>query len=77
MRPSPKEKAKEIFDKFYILLSDADSDISQECLVSILSKKCAIIEVDEILDAIDWHVFETPNVEIEYWNEVKIEIEKM
>jgi hypothetical protein len=41
------------------------------------ARTCALVAVDEILDAIDWHAFETPNVEIKYWNEVKIEIEKM
>jgi hypothetical protein len=41
------------------------------------AKQCALIAVDEILTAIDWHEFETPNKQIEYWQEVKQEIENL
>jgi hypothetical protein len=74
---TPKEKAEELFNKCYMILFDSDSDKGEECLVSILAGKCAILCVDEILSAIDWHDFETPNKEFEFWNEVKLEIEKV
>jgi hypothetical protein len=63
---TPQEKAKEIFNKmkgFRVKHSH--------------SKKCALIAVDEILQSIDWHEFETPNVEIDFWQEVKNELLKM
>lgn len=42
-----------------------------------LSKKIALIMVDEIIDAIDWHEFEHPNKEFDYWYEVKAEIDNL
>ncbi len=68
---TPKEKAWDLNQKFMEL---------QHCLENNAwdnSKQCALIAVDEILNAIDWHKFETPNNEIEYWDEVKNEIEKL
>ena len=66
---TPKEKAKELVDKF-MEYSDAADEHG-------FAKQCALIAVDEIMDAIDWHGFETPNKEIEYWEEVKQEIQKL
>jgi len=74
---SQKEKANELFNKFYMILLDSDSDKGEECLVSLLAIKCAILCVDEILSAIDWHDFETPNKEVEFWGQVKLEIKKL
>jgi hypothetical protein len=73
---TPKEKSEELFNGFYMILLDSDSDKGEEVLVSILAGKCAILCVDEIISAIDWHDFEIPNKKFEYWNEVKLEIEK-
>ena len=61
---TPKEKADELIRKYY-------------SIGAIEVKQCALIAVDEIVIAIDWHEFETPNKEIEYWQEVKQEIEKL
>jgi len=61
---TPKEKAEELVGKMY----DSTFIIYDE------AKQCAIIAVDEIIIAIDWHEFETPNKEIEYWQLVKQEI---
>lgn len=65
---TPKEKAKELFDKYQIAGSQWYVDTT---------KKYALIAVDEIIEAIDWHYYETPNNEIQYWEEVKQEIEKL
>lgn len=62
---TPKDKAKELVNKY---LQIYDGRVPQ-------AKKCATICVDEILEAIDWHEFETPNSIINYWQEVKTEIE--
>jgi hypothetical protein len=62
---TPKEKAKELFNKFYMAIP---SDEMGECYES--SKQCALIAVDEIIrvlqDEQDW-----------YWPEVKEELEKL
>ena len=44
---------------------------------TIYPKRCALIAVEEIKEAIFWHPYESPNFELEYWNEVKQEIEKL
>jgi hypothetical protein len=59
---TPKEKAKELIEDF----NDA-----------LTVKNCAIITVNHIIHVIDWHEFETPNTELDYWNEVKKEIKKL
>jgi hypothetical protein len=46
-------------------------------LVNLFGKEYAIFVVEEILQAVDWHDFEVPNELIEYYNNVKIEIEKL
>ena len=63
---TPKEKAKELIELFTFSCRDCDN-----------SKISALIAVDEILEAINWHEFETPNKEIEYWEKVKQEIENL
>lgn len=40
-------------------------------------KDCAKVTINEICEAINWHEFEVPNEEIDYWNEVKEEINKL
>lgn len=63
---TPKEKAELLVDKFYPMF-DSSARLS-------IAKSCALIAVDEILEAIDWHFYQTPTNEIEYWQEVKKEI---
>ncbi len=42
------------------------------------AKDCALIAVDELLDAIDWDYYEgSKHPELNYWREVKQEIEKL
>jgi len=65
---SPQEKAKELIDLFYY-------PTLRWALIH--AKECAIKCVDEILNEIDWHDFETPNEQINYWQQVKQEIEKI
>ena len=64
---TPKEKAEELVNK---IIGDTSTIYDD-------AKKCAIIAVDEIIIAIDWHEFEPPNKEIEYWQEVKQEIQSL
>jgi hypothetical protein len=88
MELTPKEKAKELYDK-YFLLHESSTDENGVWIVSALNKglakKCALIAVDEILNAIpneylDIHGGETYmqiNEDVEYWNEVKQEINNL
>jgi len=62
---SPKEKAVELYEKyFYIIPSTIDDYFSDS-----LAKKCALITVDEVLENSHTNVF------TKYWEEVKQEIE--
>jgi hypothetical protein len=64
---TPQEKAIELVDMFSVVgLQQRNEGI-----------QCALIAVDEICEAINWHEFEVPNEEFNYWNRVKLEIEKL
>ena len=81
---TPKEKAEQLVSKFnpfvycYIgssmLTNDADDGV-----ILMMSKKCALISCDEILE----HIDEIKTMEyhfgksIAYWKDVKEEIEKL
>ena len=68
---TPKDKAKELVDKMWNI------DERYRSIGFNEAKQCALVAVDEILDAVDWHEFETPNEELNYWNQVKEEINKL
>lgn len=73
---TPQEKANELFEKFkeHSQLMIGYGGFSSR---NGSAKQCAIIAVDEIMHVIDWHEFETPNEELNYWNKVKEEIQKL
>jgi hypothetical protein len=77
---TPKEKAKELVDKFARIDGYQDSINLSKCEYE---KQCALIAVDEILDRLMWHtgasdLGNTIIVEdIRYLMEVKQEIEKL
>lgn len=67
---SPKEKAEELFDRYETLGKDFTRGVSMK----EFSKQCALIAVDEII--------KLPNAIgindlIEYWEQVKQEIEQI
>jgi hypothetical protein len=67
---SPKEKAKEIYWKYYQLVADGSHP-------ELNSKKCALIAVNEILEealGLDDNDYQLKS---DYWLEVKQEIEKL
>ena len=77
---TPKYKAKELFEKMdvvhYIKLGGKNKD-SKGLPVSMYDsqiKQCALIAVDEIIQAMDNVML--PNPFKQYWNKVKQEIEK-
>jgi hypothetical protein len=70
---TPQEKAKELVKKYVEFKIDG-----QHRIFGIeLSKQCALIAVNEIIEAIDWHEFETPNKQINYWLDVRKEISNL
>lgn len=86
---TPKEKAIELFDKYYKLFNNFPNyqyvienlnTIQDEKLYT--TKQCALIAVDEILEATKMHQYalnEIPSkiVYNNYWTKVKQEIEKL
>ncbi len=63
---TPKEKAVEIFNK---MCNEVDE------LLPLDVKECALIAVDEIIkEKQECHKFECYGNDIEYWQQVKIEI---
>lgn len=73
MEQSPKEKADSLVSDFQSIEQPAGWDQLSETTAI----ECAKMNVDNIIKAIDWHEFETPNKELEFWVEVKQELEKM
>jgi hypothetical protein len=70
---TPKEKAKDLFTTFRYALSHKDAPLGMH--KDNIAIQCALIAVDEILNAIG-EIFETYE-ERKYWQEVKQEIEKL
>jgi hypothetical protein len=72
---TPKEKAAELVNRYAIYLRANlmyDEDAEED------AKQCALIAVDEILeDNVDDMSEEFFDIRIEYWQEVKREIEKL
>ena len=66
-----KEKANELFDKYYIICQE----FTEEIQCSIQAKQCALIAIDEIIQAMDSVML--PNPFKQYWNKVRQEIEKL
>ena len=65
---TPKEKAQELVNKY---LQVYDGRVIQ-------AKQCALIAVDEILkEKEDCHKFECHGNDINYWQEVKQELDKL
>jgi hypothetical protein len=75
---TPKEKAEQLLHEYRMLFMDEGEDYGEEILVSVLSKQCALIAVDEIALKINGHHKDSElTTFIEYWQQVKKEIEKI
>ena len=66
---TPKEKADELYWKYYLKV--ADSSYPED-----LSKQCALIAVNLLLDTKSF-LISIPLQDYKYWEEVKQEIEKL
>jgi hypothetical protein len=78
---TPKEKAKELFEKYFLLHESATDENGVWILSALnkaLAKKCALIAVDEILQSDGWSSSRLEwDMYASYWNKVKQEIEKL
>jgi hypothetical protein len=76
---TPKEKAEELFTTYRFSLSIPNAPLGD--LKDSIAKQCALIAVDEILNndvgynAYDGVIGNNIWIDIEYWQEVKQEIE--
>ena len=76
---TPKEKAKELVDKYFYLFSVE----LENTIENYEAKECALIAVDEIIECTPSVDMYPPNCQSihsrvrEYWQEVKQEIEKL
>lgn len=67
---TPREKALQLVEAYWEkIIHDDDGDRHDMC------KQCALIAVDEIMDYLNKVMI--PNPFVQYWNEVKTEIEKL
>ena len=77
---TPKDKAKELFDKYCHAIRTEECDDGYFTNV-VHAKRCALIAVDEILEELFEVLMVTAisyiNKHIDYWQEVKKEIEKL
>ena len=77
MKQSPKDKAKELFNHYYILIQDIGGELGQEILVSILAKQCDLYAVREVLKE-KWNIDVLGSAdEYYFWEEVEHEIENL
>jgi len=72
---TPKDKAKELFDKYCYAIRTEETDSGYFTNV-IYSKQCALIAVDEIIKSRPV-ITDSPVEHQIYWQEVKKEIEKL
>jgi len=78
---TPKEKAKELTEKFNNI-NNAIFRLLRKPVINSISKQCALIAVDELIrvlyeDFDDYRSYYNYNTADEYWKEVKNEIEKL
>jgi len=76
---NPKEKATQLFNKYYVSILEINHDLSEEIIISILAKKQALIAVTDIINSNPHsNPFNTDvHSTMQYWIEVKNEIEKL
>jgi len=72
----PKEKAIELVNKYYNKIEHTISDEYAEVTKEI-TKVCALIAVNEILDTLDKNLDSSQFSVMNYWNDVKEKIEKI
>lgn len=76
---TPKEKADSLYATYHNMIQEYGGELGQEILVSVLAKKAALIEVDEILELLNFELGHdnTARHLSKYYEQVKQEIEKL
>lgn len=67
----PKEKAKQLYE---LVRYDVSTLKGTEALINEVAKRCALIAVDEVIDNIEDDYM---HYELDWWQEVKQEINKL
>lgn len=70
---NPKDKAKELVDKMYML----DDPSGNYPMCFDIAKESALVAVDEMLKHMSFHFGQISLSTLEYWNQVKQEIQKL
>jgi hypothetical protein len=68
-----KEKAVQLFNKYYVSILEVNNDLSEEIIISILAKKHALIAVDEMLKV----AFYLPPDCYNFYLNVKVELSNL
>ncbi len=71
---TPKEKAKELIDRFYNHTFNVEKDTEDNFSSA---KQCALIAVDEVIEQNNIWINQTGKGTNNYWKLVKEEIEKL
>jgi hypothetical protein len=71
MKQTPKEKAKELFDHYHILITAIGGELGNEILASILAEQCALFFAMQMQQE-KWD--EKKYKAHSYWEEVEVEI---
>ena len=71
MKQTPKDKAKELFDHYHILITAIGGELGNEILVTILAEQCALFFASQ-MQAEKW--LQKKYKAYEYWHEVEVEI---
>jgi hypothetical protein len=78
---TPKEKAEDLFQKMYNKLKDTKAIFLEYKSDKNSAKQCALIAVDEILNGYEFDSLDIKHKRImdniNYWDEVKQEIENL
>jgi len=73
---TPKEKAEELLTTYRFVLSIKNAPLGSQ--KDLIAKQCALIAVDEVVAQIEPSVsMDVISARIEYWEQVKQEIEKL
>jgi hypothetical protein len=76
---TPKDKAENLVNNYRVMLMQTDTDAGQEILCTSIAKQCALIAVQEIINAnphsnpFTTEVYST----MLFWQEVKNEINNL
>ena len=86
MTSKAKEKAVELVHEYRLLFMEEGEDYGEEILVSVLSRKCAKIAVETVIEAIQTTTGhctlrkldrQEVDSDLNFWNEVLKEIKKL